>query len=84
MNGADVEKAYRMSVKRERDRERKWRKSKRYSEIRNTFHFFDFEAAEAALKPWGEYDNVLPELQQRAQAAEAKLNEVLTALTPVE
>ncbi len=44
----------------------------------------DFEAAEAALKPWGEYDNVLPELQQRAQAAEAKLNEVLTALTPVE
>jgi len=48
MNGADVEKAYRMSVKRERDRERKWRKSKRYGEIRNTFHFFDFEAAEAA------------------------------------
>ena len=48
MNGANVEKAYRMSVKRERDRERKWRKSKRYGEIRNTFHFFDFEAAEAA------------------------------------
>jgi hypothetical protein len=44
----------------------------------------DVEAAEAALRPWGEYDNVLPELQQRAQAAEAKLNEVLTALTPVE
>ena len=48
MNGADVEKAYRMSVKRERDRERKWRKSKRYGEIRNMVHFFDFEAAEAA------------------------------------
>ena len=48
MNGADVEKAYRMSVKRERDRERKWRKSKRYGEIRNMVHFLDFEAAEAA------------------------------------
>ncbi len=28
--------------------ERKWRKSKRYGEIRNMVHFFDFEAAEAA------------------------------------
>ena len=43
-----------------------------------------FEAAEAGLRPWAEYDNVLPELQQRAQAAEAKLNELLSALTPVE
>ena len=30
------------------DREREWRKSKRYGEIRNMVHFFDFEAAEAA------------------------------------
>ena len=48
MNGADVEKVYRLCRKRERDRERKGRKSKRYGEIRNTFHFFDFEAAEVA------------------------------------
>lgn len=44
----------------------------------------EFEAAEAGLRPWAEYDNVLPELQQRAQAAEAKLNELLSALTPTE
>jgi len=47
-----------------------------------TFHNLaaDFEAAEANLRPWGNYDNVLPELQQRAQAAESKLNEILSAL----
>ena len=44
----------------------------------------DFEAAEAALRPWANYDNVLPELQQRGQAAEAKLNEIFDALNEVE
>ena len=44
----------------------------------------DFEAAEADLRPWANYDNVLPELQQRSQAAEAQLNEILEALDEVE
>ena len=50
MNGANVEKAYRLSLKRERDRERQWRKSKRRGKIRNALHFcfLDFEEAEAA------------------------------------
>ena len=48
MNGADVEKAYRMSVKRERDREREARKTSRRGKIRSALHFLDFEAAEAA------------------------------------
>ena len=46
MNGENVEKAYRMSLKRERDRERMQRKSKRYGNIRNAVHFVDFEEAE--------------------------------------
>ena len=37
----------------------------------------DFEAAEAALRPWANYDNVLPELQERGQAAESKLKQIL-------
>ena len=48
MNGADVEKVYRQCLKREIDRERMWRKSKRCGNIRNSVHIFDFEAAEAA------------------------------------
>ncbi len=44
MSGAEYSKA----LKRERDRERQWRKSKRYGNIRNVMHFFDFEEAEAA------------------------------------
>lgn len=40
-----------------------------------------FEAAENELAMFGEYDNVLPELQERAKAAEAKLNEVIAAMT---
>lgn len=47
-----------------------------------TFHNLTekFEAAEADLRAFADYDNVLPELQQRAQAAEAKLNEILSAI----
>ena len=48
MNGADVEKVYRQCLKREIDRERMWRKSKRCGNIRNSVHILDFEAAEAA------------------------------------
>ena len=48
MNGENVEKAYRMGLKRERDRERQWRKSKRYGNVRNVVHLCDFENAEAA------------------------------------
>ena len=44
----------------------------------------NFEAAEAALRPFANYDNVLPELQQRAQAAEAKLNDFLETIVPAE
>lgn len=36
----------------------------------------NFEKAEVALRPFAEYDNVLPELQQRAQAASAKVEEL--------
>ena len=39
-----------------------------------------FEAAENGLALFGDYDNVLPELQERAQAAEAKLDEVIAAM----
>ena len=39
-----------------------------------------FEAAENALALFSDYDNVLPELQERAQAAEAKLDEVIAAM----
>lgn len=39
-----------------------------------------FEQAEQALAVFGEYDNVLPELQTRAQNAEAKLQEVIDAM----
>ena len=48
MNGGNVEKVYRQCQKRERDRERQWRKSKRYGDIRNVMHFCDFEEAEVA------------------------------------
>ena len=48
MNGANVEKVYRQCHKREVDRERKWRKSKRYGNVRNVVHLCDFENAEAA------------------------------------
>ncbi len=50
MNGENVEKVYRQCQKRERDRERQWRKSKRYGDIRSALHFsfLDFEEAEAA------------------------------------
>jgi len=48
MNGENVEKVYRKCLKLERDRERQWRKSKRYGNIRNVVHLFDFEEAEAA------------------------------------
>lgn len=40
----------------------------------------DFENAEVALRPYAEYDNVLPELQERLQTAEAKLNDVINSL----
>ena len=51
-----------------------------------TFHKLteDFEAAEEGLKPWASFDNVIPELQQRGQAAEAKMNEILSALSEEE
>lgn len=39
--------------------------------------FADLQEAEAELAPFAEYDNVLPELQQRAQAAAAKLDEMI-------
>ena len=48
MNGENVEKVYRQCHKRERDRDRQWRKSKRKGNIRNVVHLVDFEAAEAA------------------------------------
>ena len=48
MNGANVEKVYRLCQKRERDRERQQRKSKRKGQFRNVVHLVDFEKAEAA------------------------------------
>ena len=48
MSGADIEKSYRQCMKREVDRERQWRKSKRHGDVRNATHICDFEAAEAA------------------------------------
>lgn len=39
-----------------------------------------YEAAENALTAFADYDNVLPELQERAQAAEAKLGEVIAVM----
>ena len=44
-----TEKVYRECLKRERDRERLWRKSKRHKDVRNHLHFVhvDFEEAEA-------------------------------------
>ena len=48
MNGENVEKVYRLCQKRERDRDRQWRKSKRYGNVRNVVHLCDFEKAEAA------------------------------------
>ena len=48
MNGANVEKVYRLCRKREIDRERQWRKAKRYGDIRNVVHLVDFEESEAA------------------------------------
>ena len=48
MSGADIERSYRQCLKREIDRERKWRKSKRHCDVRNMVHICDFEAAEAA------------------------------------
>ena len=41
------EAEYSKALKRERDRERQWRKSKRYGNVRNVMHLFDFENAEA-------------------------------------
>ena len=46
MNGENVEKVYRLCRKREIDRERQWRKSKRKRDIRNVVHLVDFEKAE--------------------------------------
>jgi len=46
MNGENVEKVYRLCRKREIDRERQWRKSKRCGKIRNVVHLVDFEKAE--------------------------------------
>ena len=48
MSGADIERSYRQCLKREIDRERLRRMSKRYGNIRNAVHICDFEAAEAA------------------------------------
>ena len=47
-----------------------------------TFHALteNFEQAEDALRPFAEYDNVLPELRERLQAAEARLNEIIGAM----
>jgi len=49
MNGDNVEKVYRLCAKRERDREREARKTKRRGKIRSALHFcfLDFEKAEA-------------------------------------
>ena len=47
MNGENVAKVYRLCRKREIDRERKWRKSKRRRDIRNVVHLVDFEEAES-------------------------------------
>ena len=47
MNGENVEKVYRLCRKREIDRERQWRKSKRKGKIRNVVHLVDFEEAES-------------------------------------
>ena len=47
MNGENVEKVYRLCRKREIDRERQWRKSKRCGIIRNVIHLVDFEEAES-------------------------------------
>lgn len=48
----------------------------------DTFHQLveNFENAEEGLSVFAAYDNVLPELQDRAQAAEQKLNEVIKAM----
>ena len=49
MSGADIERSYRQCMKREMYRERKWRMSKRYGNVRNAIHFScDFMDAEAA------------------------------------
>lgn len=48
MSGADIERSYRQCMKREMYRERKWRMSKRYGNVRNMAHICDFAAAEAA------------------------------------
>ena len=48
MSGADIERSYRQCMKREVDRERQRRKSKRYGNVRNMAHICDFAAAEAA------------------------------------
>ena len=47
-----------------------------------TFHQLveNFEDAEAGLSVFAAYDNVLPELQERAQAAQMKLDEVIKAM----
>lgn len=44
----------------------------------------NFEAAEEGLRLFADYDNVPTELQQRAKAAEAKLQDLLNALETVE
>lgn len=43
----------------------------------------NFEVAEADLRLFADYDNVPTELQQRAQAAEAKLQDLLNAMDAV-
>ena len=48
MSGENVGKAYRLCRKREIDRERQWRKSKRKGNIRNVVHLVDFGQAETA------------------------------------
>lgn len=51
-----------------------------------TFHQLieNFEDAEAGLRVFEAYDNVLPELQERAQAAQMKLDEVIKAMEAAE
>jgi LPS O-antigen subunit length determinant protein (WzzB/FepE family) len=44
----------------------------------------NFEAAEEGLRLFADYDNVPTELQQRAQAAEAKLQDLLNAMEAAE
>lgn len=44
----------------------------------------NFETAEEGLRLFADYDNVPTELQQRAKAAEAKLQDLLNALEAVE